>query len=205
MDRLWTATTSLLLAPPPHSPPEPCRTLPHDANPADYNFDHPSSIDFDLLADHLERLRGGQDVDVPHYDFATHSRTGETTHVVARATSVIILDGIFVLWADRVAAQCDLTIFCSEDLDVCLVRRCVWRGAGEACRAALPRRSVVFVTDDTCRGRPAFPPQPLTCDLPPIPRCLPSSYSLALPAACAATSWSASAPWSPCSRSTCAS
>lgn len=60
---------------------------------------------------------------MPHYDFATHRRTGETTAVEAKATSVIILDGIFVLWADRVAAQCDLTIFCSEDLDVCLVRR----------------------------------------------------------------------------------
>lgn len=99
------------------------KTLPPGTDPAQYNFDHPSSIDFDLLADHLQKLRNGEDVEVPHYDFATHKRTGETTHVEAKATSVIILDGIFVLWADRVAAQCDLTIFCSEDLDVCLVRR----------------------------------------------------------------------------------
>jgi Phosphoribulokinase / Uridine kinase family len=99
------------------------KTLPPGTDPSNYNFDHPSSIDFDLLASHLEKLKAGEDVDVPHYDFATHRRTGETTHVDAKKTSVIILDGIFVLWAEKVAATCDLTIFCSEDLDVCLVRR----------------------------------------------------------------------------------
>lgn len=99
------------------------KTLPPGTDPSTYNFDHPSSIDFDLLASHLEKLKAGEDIAVPHYDFATHRRTGETTLVDAKRTSVVILDGIFVLWAEKVAAHCDLTIFCSEDLDVCLVRR----------------------------------------------------------------------------------
>jgi len=93
------------------------------ADASNYNFDHPSSIDFPLLAQHLEKLRQGEDVHVPHYDFATHSRTSTTTHVRAAETTVVIVDGIFVLWATDVADQCDLTIFCSEDSDVCLARR----------------------------------------------------------------------------------
>lgn len=100
-------------------------SLKPDEDPTEHNFDHPSSIDFDLLADHLEQLRHGKDVDVPHYDFVHHCRTAETTHISGASTAVIILDGILVLWADRVRAQCDMTIFCSEDLDVCLARRYV--------------------------------------------------------------------------------
>lgn len=91
--------------------------------PADYNFDHPAAIDFELLAEHLEKLRRGDDVLVPHYDFVHHRRTEKTTHVSGAATTVIIVDGIFVLWAERVRRQCDVTIFTSEDLDVCLARR----------------------------------------------------------------------------------
>ena len=101
-----------------------CRTLPKDADAAQYNFDDPAAIEFELLAHHLSQLRAGQSIDVPVYDFATHMRTGRTIHVDARSTPVILVDGIFVLWADDVAAQCDLTVFCSEDLDVCLARRC---------------------------------------------------------------------------------
>jgi uridine kinase len=90
---------------------------------ASYNFDHPSSIDFDLLADHLEQLRSGQDVEIPTYDFVHHRRTDKTTIVSGSQTHVIIVDGIFVLCAERVRLLCDVTIFCTEDMDVCLARR----------------------------------------------------------------------------------
>ena len=63
---------------------------------------------------------------VPTYDFRTHKRVeGETTRIAAGApgASVVIIDGIFVLWARELAAQCDLTVFCAEDPDVCLARR----------------------------------------------------------------------------------
>lgn len=61
---------------------------------------------------------------VPTYDFRTHKRLdGESTRIAARSASVVIVDGIFVLWARELAAQCDLTVFCAEDPDVCLARR----------------------------------------------------------------------------------
>jgi uridine kinase len=90
---------------------------------SEYNFDHPSSIDFDLLAEHLRALRAGGDVAVPAYDFVTHRRTDATTLVSGRTTDVVILDGIFVLHAEGVRTQCDVTIFTAEDLDICLARR----------------------------------------------------------------------------------
>jgi len=99
------------------------KTLGPGVASAEYNFDHPSAIDFDLLADNLECLRRGDDCEVPNYDFVTHKRTDKTTHVCGKSTSVIIIDGIFALWAPRVRSQCDVTIFCSEDLDICLARR----------------------------------------------------------------------------------
>lgn len=100
------------------------KTLPPGTDASHYNFDHPQSIDFDLLAEHLEKLRNGIDIEVPHYDFKTHRRVPEkTTHVSGRHTSVVIVDGIFVLWHQGVRSQCDLTIFCTEDMDVCLARR----------------------------------------------------------------------------------
>ena len=126
-------------------------------------------------------------MDVPHYDFATHRRTAATTHVLARSTSVIILDGIFVLGAERVAAQCDVTIFCSEDLDVCLVRRCVvrgrgggWQGVGRSAkgrtpypdnandyttRHALPHASVLLPLTVCPSPSPFSPSPPAACSL----------------------------------------
>ena len=60
---------------------------------------------------------------VPTYDFVHHRRTGTTTRICGSTTAVVILDGIFVLWSERVRNVCDFTIFCVEDLDVCLARR----------------------------------------------------------------------------------
>ena len=101
------------------------KSLEEGTDADEYNFDHPGAIDFDLLADHLESLRQGKDVEVPDYDFVLHRRTSKKTRIAASTTSVIIIDGIFILWAARVRAQCNLTIYCSEDLDICLARRCV--------------------------------------------------------------------------------
>lgn len=99
------------------------KPLPDGANAAEHNFDDPASLDMDLLADHLAALRRGEDILVPEYDFTTHKRTTRTTRVSPRTTAAIIVDGIFVLAAERVAAQCDITVFCAEDGDVCLARR----------------------------------------------------------------------------------
>ena len=51
---------------------------------ASHNFDHPDSLDTDLMYEHVMQLKQGKSVDIPTYDFATHSRTKETVHVEAQ-------------------------------------------------------------------------------------------------------------------------
>jgi len=94
-------------------------------NPAEVNFDHPESLDLDLLAKHLIDLREGRDVRVPEYNFSTHKRCPDEqfTFISARETDVVIVDGIFVLAVEKLRSAFDLTLFTVEDLDVCLVRR----------------------------------------------------------------------------------
>jgi uridine kinase len=58
------------------------------------NFDHPSSLDFDLLARHLRALKSGQPIAVPIYDFVTHSRKPETEKV--SPLPIILVDGILI-------------------------------------------------------------------------------------------------------------
>src|SRR4051812_44780629 len=67
--------------------------LPPDER-ATINYDHPSSLESVLLAEHLRQLRAGQPVEVPIYDFATHMRRPETRAVVP--APVIIVEGILV-------------------------------------------------------------------------------------------------------------
>lgn len=98
-------------------------SLPKDIAAEDYNFDHPDALDLDLLGLHLAALKNGQNIQVPVYDFTTHKRLETTTFIDAKSTSVVIVDGIFALWADAVAKHCDIKLFCSESLDICLVRR----------------------------------------------------------------------------------
>lgn len=99
------------------------KTLPAGTDAATYNFDHPTALDWDLLVEHLESLRAGRAVSIPHYSFVKHQREESTTVVDGAQTDVIILDGIFVLVDPRVRALLDISVFTSEDPDVCLVRR----------------------------------------------------------------------------------
>jgi uridine kinase len=73
------------------------------------NFDHPTAIDFSLLAKHIECLKGGKPTEIPIYDFATHSRKTETVSVVA--APVIIVDGILIFHAEEVRPHLDELIF----------------------------------------------------------------------------------------------
>src|SRR5690349_9475522 len=76
---------------------------------AKQNFDHPESIDFELLKDHLLLLKNNQSVEVPVYNFCTHSR--ETfTHTVDPA-EIIILEGILLFAVPEIRDLCDLKIF----------------------------------------------------------------------------------------------
>ncbi len=80
------------------------------------NFDHPSSIDFKLLAQHLRALKSGKAIEQPIYDFATHKRLPRTEPFAPHA--LIIVDGTLILNAPEVRDCLDFSIFvgASEEL-----------------------------------------------------------------------------------------
>lgn len=73
------------------------------------NFDHPESLDFKLLSEHLSILKSGNATNIPTYDFATHTRTNNTHLVTPK--SVIIVDGILIFHADEVRPYLDELVF----------------------------------------------------------------------------------------------
>jgi uridine kinase len=88
------------------------------------NFDHPESLETPLLVDHIDRLAAGESVEVPVYDFATHSRNRERTiHVEPRR--VIIIEGILVLAEPEIRKRIDIRLFVDTPPDIRFVRRLV--------------------------------------------------------------------------------
>ncbi len=85
------------------------------------NFDHPDAIDFDLLAEHISRLKNRESVQIPIYDFVTHSRKKETIHMTPK--TVIIVDGILIFHANQVRKQFDDLIFFDTPEDLRYKRR----------------------------------------------------------------------------------
>lgn len=85
------------------------------------NFDHPDALETPLLVDHLRTLVRGEAVEVPVYDFTTHSRRHDTRQV--QASEVILLDGILVLAEPELRALMDIKIFVETDPDVRFIRR----------------------------------------------------------------------------------
>ena len=88
---------------------------------AEINYDHPSSLESDLLAEHLRELRAGRSVQIPKYDFRTHTRRPETR--TAHPAEVIIVEGILVFVEAKVRAQLDIKIFVDTDPDIRVFRR----------------------------------------------------------------------------------
>jgi len=87
------------------------------------NFDHPDSLETELLARHLDVLRKGSAVEVPIYDFTTHSRTTETKRVEPR--KVIIVEGILVLGEVELRKRIDIKLFVDTPPDIRFMRRLV--------------------------------------------------------------------------------
>ena len=85
------------------------------------NFDHPNSIDFDLLVEHLKQLKAGNVVNQPVYSFVTHDRTKNT--VVTHPTKVLIIEGILIFNNPELRDLCDIKIFVHADTDERLIRR----------------------------------------------------------------------------------
>lgn len=109
-----------------------CVTIEHDAyyrdqahltpeDRATINYDHPASLESTLLAEHLRELRAGRAVNIPIYDFATHTRKKEIKHL--EPARVIIVEGILVFTEAALREQMDIKIFVDTDADIRLIRR----------------------------------------------------------------------------------
>ncbi|MDH0674000.1 MULTISPECIES: uridine kinase [Empedobacter] len=85
------------------------------------NFDHPRSIDFELLKEHVALLKNGVSIEQPVYSFITHSRKEET--ILTHPQSVIIVEGILVLTDPDLRDLFDVKIFVHADSDERLIRR----------------------------------------------------------------------------------
>jgi uridine kinase len=88
---------------------------------AEINFDHPDSLDHELLIEHLGQLRHNETVAVPHYDFASHTRSGDLTLV--EPASYVIIEGILLFAFAEVRELLDHRIFRHADTDVRAERR----------------------------------------------------------------------------------
>ena len=85
------------------------------------NFDHPDSIDSDMLVNHLMRLRQGLSVEMPLYDFVTHTRSEDIE--VIEPKPVVIVEGILIFAESRVLDLLDVRVFVDTPDDVRLMRR----------------------------------------------------------------------------------
>jgi uridine kinase len=85
------------------------------------NFDHPDAIEFELLAQHIDRLRNGETVQKPRYSFTESVRLREHTSVPP--APVVIVEGILVLSVREVRERMDIKIYVDADDDIRLLRR----------------------------------------------------------------------------------
>lgn len=88
---------------------------------AEVNFDHPNSLESELLIQHIIQLKNGQPVEVPIYNFATHSRTERTYTVQARG--VILVEGILLFAEPALRELFDVKLFVDTDSDIRFIRR----------------------------------------------------------------------------------
>lgn len=85
------------------------------------NFDHPASLETDLMVSHLKSLLNGRNVDIPVYDFSAHVRAEYVLKATPRP--VILVDGILIFFEKELRDLMDMRIFVDTDADVRLLRR----------------------------------------------------------------------------------
>ncbi len=106
--------------------------LPHDAYYRDLshlpevqrrkvNFDHPNSLESDLMLQHIMQLKRWEPVDLPIYDFTIHTRTNRTVRVEPRP--VILVEGILIFAEPELRKVFDVKIFVDTDADLRFIRR----------------------------------------------------------------------------------
>jgi len=85
------------------------------------NFDHPQSIDFDLLGQHLIALKNGKTIEQPIYSFVEHNRTKDI--LITKPSKVMIVEGILILTNPAIRKLFDIKIYVHTDSDERLIRR----------------------------------------------------------------------------------
>lgn len=85
------------------------------------NFDHPDSIDFDLLIQHLKELKAGKTIKQPVYSFVSHNRTNEFLNTAPK--NVLIIEGILIFSNEQLRSLLDIKIFVQAEDDIRLLRR----------------------------------------------------------------------------------
>jgi len=96
------------------------RDLPHDQKTA-FNFDHPNSLETELMIEHIKELKNGNSVNIPVYDFSTNSRTAKTIKVDPHP--VVVVEGILLFVDKDLRDLLDIRIFVDTDPDIRFIRR----------------------------------------------------------------------------------
>ncbi len=94
--------------------------LKDDEDASSVNFDHPNSFDWPLMFDTFSRLKKGESVDIPIYNFVTHQRDGST---VVQPLGCIIFEGILTFYEEELRNLFDIRIFVDTPADIRLIRR----------------------------------------------------------------------------------
>lgn len=97
------------------------RALPPNTDKTLVNYDHPAALEFPLIQAHVEALKQNQTIEVPRYDFATHSRTVETVPIQPK--SFILIEGILILSQPSIRDSLDLAVFVEADQELRFQRR----------------------------------------------------------------------------------
>lgn len=85
------------------------------------NFDHPDTLDNDLLIEHLHQLKDNIAIQMPVYDFKTHTRIKRT--IIKKPTNLIIIEGILIFENPKLRDMMDIKIFVDTDADIRILRR----------------------------------------------------------------------------------
>jgi uridine kinase len=98
-------------------------SLPSGVDNSKFNWDAPEALNLDLVANHLKQLREGKIVDIPKYNFKTSQVEGIERSLNGQNLKIIIIEGLFVLFNNKLRNELDLKIFTLLDADICLARR----------------------------------------------------------------------------------
>ena len=85
------------------------------------NYDHPDALETDLLIEHIKRLRNGESIECPVYDYTVHNRSDKTVRIDPR--KIILIEGILLLVDPRLRSLLDIKIYVEADADERILRR----------------------------------------------------------------------------------